>query len=321
MAFELYWRLSTADPLDRRRGDWTPGERQWAPGRDADSRDRQFNRYDYLAQVARAAELTGFDGVLVPDEDDGEEPWIVAAALIRETRRLKLVATSEPGSASAVYRAKMAASFQRFSAGRLALAIDLERSAASRAGEGDFVSQDDLSDRAEEMLALTAGIWGDGPYDQEGRFFVVEKGGLAGLVANVPSPDVWIRGAGSAAAELVAESGDVHLLPPSPIDGLEATIRRLRDSQDASVRIAAEIPILTRALDADIAAERGRRPISPHTLIGSYDAVADTLASLAQAGLDIAVLSAADQIRDVHIAGEQIVSRVRRRLGTPALAA
>jgi alkanesulfonate monooxygenase len=308
MALEIYWNLSTAAPIDARRAEWADTDRPWSPHRDGVSRRLQINRYDYLAQVARAAELTGFDGIFIPDDPDGEEPWIVTGTLVRDTRRLKLVTQVAPGSASAVYHAKMAASLQRFSGGRQAWAIDLDVPAELRARQGDFVPQAEQAERAGELLTLTDGIWGTGPFDYDGRFFVVEKGGLAGLVAQAPKPAAWIAGGGNDGAELAARHGAVHLLPPQPIAGLAERVAELKAR---SLRVAAQIDLFTREDRRDLDAERDRLAPAENRLEGTYDTVAATLGELAEAGLDVVLFSAADQIREVHIVGEQIVSRLR----------
>ena len=293
MTLEIFWKLAEAG-VDRRRGEWGADARPWAPAADARSRDLQINHYDYLAQIARAAELTGFDGLLIPDDPEGEEPWIVTAALVRETRRLRVATAVVPGSASAVYHAKMAASVQRFSGGRQIWAIDLTRDAAVRAREGDFVPESDLLPRAEELVTLARGIWGNGPHDQDGRFFLVEKGALGSLVAHWPFPELWVLGGGDEAAPL----GDVHF----PGKG-------------------ASVTILARETQADVDAELVRLSLPEDAVIGTYDNVAQQLAALVGTGVTRLVLSAGDQIREVHIVGEQILPRLRHILSGATRAA
>lgn len=308
MAFEIFWKLQTTSPLDRRRGDWTAADRPWAPDVDADSRRRQIGHYDYLTQVARAAELTGFDGIVIPDDPAGEEPWIVTGSLIRETRRLKLVTVVAPGSASAVYHAKMAASVQRFSGGRQSWALDLS-------DEGSVA-------RAEELLVLSRGIWGDGPFDYDGDFFMVEKGGLGGLVRAVPPPDIWVSGEYDAAFALSLRHGDVHILAPrDPEEIVRRTSAARAAAGEGTLRIAADIPILARPEARDAAIEQARRALPANAVIGSFDAVADRLAQFIDAGAQTLILSGSDQIQDVHIAGEQIIARLQRRFAGADLAA
>ena len=57
-------------------------------------------RIEYLAQVARAAEDLGFTGVLTPTGTWCEDSWLVTAALLRETKRLKFLVASRPNAIS-----------------------------------------------------------------------------------------------------------------------------------------------------------------------------------------------------------------------------
>ncbi|HUD29630.1 MAG TPA: LLM class flavin-dependent oxidoreductase [Novosphingobium sp.] len=306
MALSFYWTLSTTATSDRRRAEWADGDRPWTPARDAGSRRLQINHYDYLTQVARAAELTGFDGLVIPDEPEGEEPWIVTGALLRETRRLQLVTAIAPGSASGVYHAKMAASVQRFSGDRQGWLIDGARGLAA----GDAVAAQDSAARTGELLTLLEGLWGDGPFDQEGEHFIVEKGGLGGLVKGRRRPPVWLRQSQAPGADLLGHADVLLLDGAPPVDALADLIADTRRANPA-LRLAATVPLLTRADGRDVAVEAAYRDPAPAALVGTYDAVAERLRAFAAAGLDIAVLSAPDQIHEVHVAGEQVVGRVR----------
>ena len=77
----------------------------------------------YLAQVAQAAERNGFAGVLTPTGTHCEDAWLVTAALIRETQRLKFLVAFRPGVTSPTLSAQMAATYQRISGGRLMLNV------------------------------------------------------------------------------------------------------------------------------------------------------------------------------------------------------
>jgi alkanesulfonate monooxygenase len=306
MALSFFWNLSTTSVADRRRAEWGDGDRAWAPARDAASRRLHINHYDYLTQVARVAELTGFDGLVITDEPDGEEPWIVTGTLLRETRRLELVTAIAPGSASGVYHAKMASSVQRFSGDRQGWLIDGVRGLAA----GDPVAPQDSAARTSELLTLLEGIWGDGPFDQEGQHFIVEKGGLGALVHGRRRPPVWLRQSQVPGADLLAHAEVLLLDEATPVDELADLIADTRRA-NPSLCIAASLPLLTRADERDVAVETAYLDPALSTLVGTYDAVTARLRDLAAAGLDIAVLSAPDQVREVHIAGEQIIGRFR----------
>ena len=60
---------------------------------------RRAPTIDYLAQIARAADQLGYDGVLTPTGTWCEDAWLVTAALLRETQRLKFLVAFRPGLA------------------------------------------------------------------------------------------------------------------------------------------------------------------------------------------------------------------------------
>ena len=102
MSLKFHWFLPTSGdgraiigrghsvPLDG--GTAGPGSR--TTGARAASRPPDI---EYLAQVARSAEQLGFDGVLTPTGTWCEDAWLVTAALIRETERLKFLVAFRPG--------------------------------------------------------------------------------------------------------------------------------------------------------------------------------------------------------------------------------
>ena len=51
----------------------------------------------YLAEVARAADRLGFEGVLTPTGTWCEDAWLTSAALLAETEKLKFLVAFRPG--------------------------------------------------------------------------------------------------------------------------------------------------------------------------------------------------------------------------------
>ncbi|WP_372439118.1 LLM class flavin-dependent oxidoreductase, partial [Pandoraea sputorum] len=94
MSTVFFWRLplGTDGPqlntANHNRGNPVHRPGHIAPGRLPDGAADGFGYIDYIAQVAKAAELAGFEGALLPT---GPEPWMVAAALARETRRIRFL--------------------------------------------------------------------------------------------------------------------------------------------------------------------------------------------------------------------------------------
>src|SRR5881392_3405411 len=79
---------------------------------------REVN-FDYLKQVATAADTLGYEGVLIPTGRSCEDPWVVASTLAAVTSRLRFLVAVRPGLMAPTLAARMAATFDRLSGGRL----------------------------------------------------------------------------------------------------------------------------------------------------------------------------------------------------------
>ena len=168
MTVDVYWTLPV--------GGWGPP----APIADrglTDLRPGRFTDLDRTVQVARAAEATGFAGVLVPYDPAGDDAFVTATALAREVPRLRIMVEIQPGFATAVYTAKLALSFQRFFDDRLVWKLALDTPAAAQRTVGDRAEGADRIARAAELLDVSAGVWRGAPFSHAGDWFDVTPAG------------------------------------------------------------------------------------------------------------------------------------------------
>ena len=113
----------------------------------------------YLGEIARTAELLGFEAVLTPTGTWCEDAWITTAALTQVTTRLKFLVAFRPGFISPTLAAHQAATFQRISGGRLLLNIVTGGDPVEQARFGDHLGHDERYLRTAEFLAVLRG-WG-----------------------------------------------------------------------------------------------------------------------------------------------------------------
>ena len=92
----------------------------------------------YFRQVAQAADTLGYEGVLIPTGRSCEDPWIVAASLLPATERLKFLVALRPGLLQPAVAARMAATFDRLSGGRLLVNLVTGGDEDELAGDGFF---------------------------------------------------------------------------------------------------------------------------------------------------------------------------------------
>ncbi|QBQ98877.1 LLM class flavin-dependent oxidoreductase [Paraburkholderia pallida] len=262
MAVEFLWRLPMHGDGRRAhdlhtRGEWNRqrGARV-APKIDSDD----FGYIDYLSQVARAADIVGFHGALIPIFRFTEEPWVVAAALARETRNLRLLIALQPHFVHPAYAAQMAASLQRISRGRVEWNVVTGGGGADQRAYGDFIDHDSRYARTEEFLQVVKGYSAGGQFNFDGRFYRVEDGGLLPPLANQPVPRIYLAGASDAALGVAARHGDVHLSWGEPLAKQKEVIDKARQALDAQnaerdLRFGMRIDVLARETEEQAWAE------------------------------------------------------------------
>ena len=319
MAASFFWTL----PVD---GDGRgPSARRSFIGGLRDERRDRFTDYDYLLQVARAAESAGFTGAFVPWDEQGDDSWIVAASLAREVRRLTFLPELQPGFTTPVYLAKISTSFQRLAGDRLAWKIDLERDPAVRRAHGDGLVGADFFARAGEFLEAAKGVWTEDPFDYEGRFFAVEKGGLKGPLAGHPLPPTYTSGQSDEALAFAARHADVHVLDGGEPAAVSAQIERLDqavarfvvskpvDGQPRrAVKRGLRLSVVARhtAAEAREAVRVAGWEARPDLLAGSHDEVAHRLDELAEIGIDQFVLDGTPHLEEAYRIGEHVFPKL-----------
>ncbi len=107
--------------------------------------------FPYLQQLARAYDHLGFTGALLATGP--HDVWVLGSALIPFTERMQFLVAVHPGLMPPVLLAKMAATFQEFSRGRLLLNI-VSGNSASLAPYGMDLPHDERYAMADEYLAI-----------------------------------------------------------------------------------------------------------------------------------------------------------------------
>ncbi|MCU1376069.1 MAG: class flavin-dependent oxidoreductase, partial [Actinomycetia bacterium] len=277
-----------------------------------------FSLVDAAIDVARAAEATGFAGVVIPYDPAGDDSWILAPLLARETPRLDIVPEFQPGFATAVYTAKLAFSFQRFFADRLGWKLALDTDVTAQRAVGDFVEGLDRYVRADELLTVSRGVWEHGPFDFTGAFFEAEGSGffdgntstrafLGHDLARRPHPRIYLDGESVAALQLSAKHADVHLFEttePERLSSLVDDLRRL--AGDRPVGIGLALRVLGRDTEAEARRDADRVGHNRPGLVGSFDQVIEGLRSFADLGVTTFVLDSHDPLEAYQV-GERVL--------------
>lgn len=231
-------------------------------GRHVGAVSERRDGFDFLDQAILAAELSGLDGVVVPYDPEGDDSWVVAGTALRQTRHARVTVEFHPAFGTPVYAAKLSATLQRLSAGRLDWRVRVDVDDDDARSRGDGVTGTDRYRRAREFLTVARGVWneqqvlpgrfGGTGFEFAGEFYDVIDGGFRGILSGLPAPTVYLSGTSPEAIALAAQHGDVHLLDEQS-HGIAAVASELRGTAaefGREVRVGLELPIVARE-DAD----------------------------------------------------------------------
>lgn len=247
MSIRLHWFLPTS-------GDGRTIVERFHANRSAGPAAQRDPDLDYLAQVARAAERQGFEGVLTPTGTWCEDAWLTTAALIRETTRLKFLVAFRPGVISPTLAAQMAGTFQRLSGGRVLLNIVTGGDAVEQRRFGDWHDHDARYARTDEFLTIVRGVWSGEPFSFEGEHLRVE--GATTLAAPDPVPPIYFGGSSPAALPVAARHADVYLTWGEPPAQVAEKIGRVRElAGDRPIRFGVRLHTISRDTSAEAWAE------------------------------------------------------------------
>ncbi|WP_029685962.1 LLM class flavin-dependent oxidoreductase, partial [Tatumella saanichensis] len=108
----------------------------------------------YLQQIALAAENLGYYGVLIPTGKSCEDSWLVASALAPLTRKLRFLVAVRPGLQPPSLAARMTATLDRLSSGRLIVNVVTGGDPLENKGDGIYLDHSQRYQVTNEFLSV-----------------------------------------------------------------------------------------------------------------------------------------------------------------------
>lgn len=212
--------------------------------------------HDYLKQVAQAADSLGYEGVLLPTGRSCEDPWVIASSLLSVTTRLKFLVAVRPGLHQPALAARMAASFDRMSGGRLLINLVTGGDQTELEGDGVFLDHAQRYEQSAEFIRIWREIITrshDGQaYDFEGKHLSVKGGKLLYPSIQKPHPPVYFGGSSAAAHDLAAEQVETYLTwgePPASVAKKVADVRARAAKHGRTVKFGIRLHVIVRETD------------------------------------------------------------------------
>ena len=209
--------------------------------------------YDYMRQIAVAADTLGYDGVLLPTGRSCEDAWVTASSLLGVTKQLKFLVAIRPGLSTPGLSVRMAATFDRLSNGRLLINVVTGGDQAELEGDGLFADHEARYEITDEFLrvwrASLAGVGGDAGYDFDGKHIKVKGAKTLFPPVQKPYPPLYFGGSSEPAHELAAEQVDVYLTwgePPAAVAEKIADIRARAAKRGRTMRFGIRLHVIVR---------------------------------------------------------------------------
>ncbi|KAB0496905.1 MULTISPECIES: FMNH2-dependent alkanesulfonate monooxygenase [Pseudomonas] len=226
---------------------------------------------NYLKQVAQAADSLGYHGVLIPTGRSCEDSWVIASALVPLTERLRYLVAIRPGIISPTVSARMAATLDRLSGGRLLINVVTGGDPDENRGDGSFLDHSERYEVTDEFLKIWRRVLQGESVDFEGKHLRVQNAKALYPPVQKPYPPLYFGGSSEAAHDLAAEQVDVYLTwgePPAAVAEKLADVRERAARNGRTVKFGIRLHVIVRetAEEAWKAADKLIEHISDETI-------------------------------------------------------
>lgn len=233
----------------------------------------------YLKQIAQASDELGFTGVLLPTGKSCEDAWVVASALVPLTERLKFLVAIRPGIISPTAAARMTATLDRLSAGRLLINVVTGGDPAEAEGDGVFLSHDERYRVTDEFLDVWRRVLAGETVDFIGKHVQVRGAKVLYPPVQKPHPPLYFGGSSEIGHALAARQVDVYLTwgePPAAVAAKVADMRKRAAAQGRSLRFGIRLHVIVRETNdaAWAAANDLIRHLDDHSIAKAQEAFA-----------------------------------------------
>lgn len=207
----------------------------------------------YLKQVAQAADSLGYYGVLIPTGKSCEDSWVVASALAPLTKKLRYLIAVRPGLSSPTLAARMTATLDRLSNGRLLINVVTGGDPVENAGDGIHFSHAERYEVTEEFLHIYKALLRGEPVSHKSKHFHIENGTVIYPCHQQPHPPLYFGGSSDVGQEVAARTIDKYLTwgePPADVAAKIAQVRALAQREGREISFGIRLHVIVRETEA-----------------------------------------------------------------------
>jgi alkanesulfonate monooxygenase len=180
-------------------------------------------------RIVAAAEAAGFEYMLVPVQTACWEAWITSAMMVGRSRSIRMLVAARPSYINPVLLAKMIATFDQLSGGRICINLIAGQSEAENASEGIKWGKEERYEIMDEEVSILKALWTTrGPLTWEGKFYQLKGAQIRPHPLQQPHPRFYLGGGSRQAWEVSAKHSDVHLFWGDTYERIRANMAEIR---------------------------------------------------------------------------------------------
>jgi alkanesulfonate monooxygenase len=204
---------------------------------------------DFTRRHAQAHEDAGFDRVLIGYGSSWPEGTQVAAHVAGHTQQLGLLIAHRPGFVAPTLAARLFATLDQFTGGRVAVHVITGGNDAEQRRDGDYLAKDDRYARTDEYLEILRQAWTqDGPLGFSGQSYRFEDFRPGVRPARASGIPLYFGGSSAAAYRVGGKHADTYALWGEPLAETAEQIASVRAAAAAAGRPAPGISVSFRPI-------------------------------------------------------------------------
>ena len=183
----------------------------------------------YIIEFARAHEESGFDQVLLGYSSATAEGFTVAGFAASHTKRLGYLIAHRAGFMAPTLAARMAATLDQLTQGRIAMHIISGGSDIEQQRDGDWLDHAQRYRRTGEYLEILRRMWTESePFDYDGEFYRLQQAHSQVRPWQQPHIPLFFGGASEDAKIIGSRWADVYALWGEPLSAIRDQIADIR---------------------------------------------------------------------------------------------
>ena len=169
---------------------------------------------EMFEKVVVTAENNGFEYCLLPVNASCWDAWMASAFLIAKTKSIKMLVAARPAYINPVLLAKLIATYDQMSKGRICINLIAGQNEMENVAEGVGLKKEDRYAAMQEEVEICKTLWAAGAdvkIDYDGQHYQIKQAHIGAPIYQQPHPKFYLGGGSEEASNLSAKHSDVHL--------------------------------------------------------------------------------------------------------------